>query len=221
MQKYTGSGRDVTAEGWGCKKESLKVGKFKKLNLGTTRLGFFAYINNKLLKKNLIFACTNCTKFHYMAEITHPDKINFLKVLPLKNYHIQKTCEAIKIARRTFYTWLEADLEFKQAYEDLKQSEIDDSEEIIKLLSFGIPKHDKEGNFIGWKIRPHFGALHARLQAKAPDRGWGQKIEIISKKDDTSGMTDEQLKAEILKLSSQLDEEEWDTSKDGAKDGDK
>jgi hypothetical protein len=142
-------------------------------------------------------------------------KALFLEVLPKKGYHIGKTCKAVGIGRRTFYNWKEDDEQFAEDYEEEIQSDIDDSEEKMKLLRQGVPKFDKDGKFIGWIERPHFQALALHLQSKAKDRGWGQSIEVTRKVDDGRQLSDEELLAEIQNLGKQVTDGEWDTSKDG------
>jgi hypothetical protein len=139
----------------------------------------------------------------------------FLATLPKKNYHIGKTCAAIKVGRRTFYDWKSNDEVFAEKYDDLIQEDIDDSEERVRLLRQGIPKFDQTGKFVGWKERPHFGALTYHLNAKAKDRGYGNVIEIDDKRDDPRKMSDEELYAAVMKARQQFMDEGWDTSKDG------
>ncbi len=158
-------------------------------------------------------------KFKKMANSNEETKKAFLENLPRKNYHIGKTCEAVGLKRRTFYNWLKEDSKFKEDYEDAVQADIDDSEEKMKLLRTGVPKFekDKDGKsiFVGWTVKPHFGALLAHLESKAADRGWGRKLEITNKTNDDREMTDEELIAEMERLNKEINDDEWDTSKDG------
>ena len=130
---------------------------------------------------------------------TREKKASFLALLPRKNYHIGKTCDAVKLGRRTFYTWLDNDKEFKDKYEELLEFDIDDSEEKMKLLRQGVPEF-KDNVFVGWIEKPHFQALALHLQSKAKDRGWGQSIEVKDSREDMRKMSDQELFNEVQKL---------------------
>ena len=62
---------------------------------------------------------------------TKKDKKSFLEIFAKKDCHISKTCIAAKIGRRTYYEWLDADEDFKQAVDDVKESLKDDTEEYL------------------------------------------------------------------------------------------
>jgi len=147
----------------------------------------------------------------------HKKKL-IIQLLPKKNYHIGKVLKAVGISRMTFKRWRDEDVEFNEECEEVFQYDVDDSEEKLKLLRAGIPEFDKEtGKFIGWKEKPHFGALVLHLKAKAKDRGYGDSLEIADKRNKESlrKMSDEELFNEIQKLNKIYNEEGWDISKDG------
>lgn len=152
-----------------------------------------------------------------MDENTRKHKKELIiQLLPKKNYHIGKVLKVVGISRMTFKRWRDDDVEFNERIEEVFQYDVDDSEEKLKLLRSGIPEFDKEtGKFIGWKEKPHFGALVFHLKAKAKDRGYGDSLEINDKREPLRKMSDEELFNEIQKLNKIYNEEGWDISKDG------
>ena len=66
-------------------------------------------------------------------------KRKFIEVLEKNNFNVSDTCKKLKIARRTYYYWLE-DEEFSQSIDDSKETEIDGVEsELHKLIKAGVP----------------------------------------------------------------------------------
>ena len=104
------------------------------------------------------------------------DKLKFLEVLKNKNYHIGKACKAFKISRGTYYLWISEDW-FKEEIRYLKEEDIDDSEESLRILRRGMPKRNKEGALIGWLIKPEATAVIFHLKTQAKDRGYIEKTE--------------------------------------------
>lgn len=138
-----------------------------------------------------------------------------IELLPRKNYHIGKVCKAVGIGRMTYYRWRENDEEFNEKCEEVFQYDIDDSEEKLRLLRQGLPEFDKEGRFIGWIEKPHFGALTLHLQAKAKDRGYGNSLEVTDGRErQLREMSDKELWNELKEMSKIYNEEEWDASED-------
>lgn len=131
-------------------------------------------------------------------EVRKEKKEKLLILLPKMRFHISNTCKKIGIHRNTFSNWIKSDRDFKDRYEEIKQSKIDDSEERLYLLSQGIPKIDDSGKLIGWEVKPHFGALVTQLKAQAKERGYGDCVIIKDdKENDTRNLTDSELIAEM------------------------
>lgn len=145
---------------------------------------------------------------------TEKNKELFLENLPKYNGHIGKTCAAVGISRGIFYVWESNDIKFKEKYLDYCESKVDDGEETVKRMSEGIPDFDKDGNWIGWKVKPNATILKLYMQSKAKHRGFGQSIEITGEKKEASKMSDAEIIAELERAKKQLEEDEWDTSKD-------
>ena len=59
------------------------------------------------------------------AQKTDKKKKDFLISLKNNNGHISKACDAAKIGRRTYYSWIEKDEVFKQDADDAQESLID------------------------------------------------------------------------------------------------
>ncbi len=153
-----------------------------------------------------------------MADNRETKKEMFLNILEKKNYNISKTCKAINIERKTYYNWRKDDAVFDADCEALFQADVDDSEERLKLLRMGVPKTGVGGEFIGWKVKPHFGALVTHLKAKAKDRGYGDSIEIKNPHEALKGKTDEEIQALVLennsKINDLLDDDSLDIKKE-------
>ena len=144
---------------------------------------------------------------------TDDNKKLFLELLPKKNYNISKTCKACKISRATFYVWKGDDKEFADKVKEMEEADIDDSEEKMRLLRQGVPDFDKEGKFVGWKVKPHFGALLAHLESKAKKRGWGKSVEITTGANEDA-MTEEEIMKRLDDFRKELEEDDYDTSND-------
>lgn len=149
------------------------------------------------------------------AEIDrNKKKAMIIQLLPRKNYHVGKVCEAVGITRKTFYRWRENDQEFDESISDAMEFDIDDSEEKLKLLRHGIPKVDASGKLVGWIVKPHFGALVTHLKAKAKDRGYGDTLTINGDRTELMNLTDDELMKQAAVLFKNYKDGKWDTSND-------
>jgi len=68
---------------------------------------------------------------------TKEKKEIFLAVFKLQNCNITKACEAVPIGRRTFYNWVENSKKFREAIQDLQESNIDWAEGKLRELIEG------------------------------------------------------------------------------------
>jgi len=127
-------------------------------------------------------------------------KIRFLEALRANDGDISKSCIASKIGRQTFYDWKIKDQNFDDEVKEVEEEMLDFGESQLKILMRGIPELDEDGNRTGWKNKPDVTAIIFFLKTKGKKRGY---IELIQKEtkevDEFSGMTDEQLKAELEK----------------------
>lgn len=126
------------------------------------------------------------------------------------NCHIGKACRKVNVGRRTFYNWKKVDPDFAERVKEIDEIEIDESEEQMRLLRKGIPRYDKSGKIIGWKEKPHFGALLKFLEAKARDRGWGTSIVLNVDTEDIESMTQEEITEKVMRLANELDKDNDD-----------
>lgn len=137
----------------------------------------------------------------YKPEEKAEIKRAIIDLLPKKGYHIGKVCKQVGIARNTFYRWQKEDEDFMDQTEEQFEYDVDDSEEKLRLLRQGLPRFDEDGKFIGWKEKPHFGALIKHLEAKGKSRGYGQQLEINDKRtEELEKMTDAELFAKINRM---------------------
>ena len=133
-------------------------------------------------------------------------KERFLELMPKKRYNISKVCGIIGIHRNTVLSWRKKDNEFLEAFNEMQERKLDDSEETLYLISQGIPKLETDEDtgvkrLIGWEVRPHFGALMAQLQAQGKGRGYGNHLIIEDNRDeDERDKTDEEILAELTKI---------------------
>lgn len=75
---------------------------------------------------------------------------------------IKYACEQVSISRRTFYNWLEADEEFRQAVEDVNEEGLDFAENALK-------KKIREGDTT---------SIIFYLKTKGKKRGYIERTEI-------------------------------------------
>lgn len=137
-------------------------------------------------------------------------KAKFLEIFPKKMYHIGKTCDAVGIHRNTLKLWRETDEDFEVQYLEHIERKIDDNEEVLFIISRGIPKigteGDQKGKLIGWEEKPDFRAIKLFLESQARNRGYGQRIEIKDDREDEREMSDEELLEEIKRTAEFLED---------------
>lgn len=90
-------------------------------------------------------------------------KLHFLENMEINLGNVSETCRKFKIPRKTVYNWINKNEWFKDAFEDIQESLIDDSEsELYRLRNSG-----------------NVTAIIFHLKTKGKDRGWDEKREII------------------------------------------
>jgi len=98
-----------------------------------------------------------------------------LEVLKNKAGNISATCEALGITRKTFYEWMEKDLEFKEKVEEIRESLIDYAESMLlknikegdttSIIFYLKTMGSKRGWNIEHKLRlEHLGEIKGRNQ---------------------------------------------------------
>ena len=107
-------------------------------------------------------------------------KLQFLEILRLKNFNVSKACKDFKgISRNTYHLWLQ-DEWFKKEIDDMLEEEIDESEEVHRILRKGIPKVENK-RLVGWEQKPDRKAIEFFLSTKAKERGYVKRIEQTGK----------------------------------------
>lgn len=97
-------------------------------------------------------------------------KETFVKILIESFGNISKACKSIGITRRTYYNWLEKDLEFKQEVDSIEEYVVDEVE-----------------NHLFDQIRDgSTAATIFYLKTKGKHRGYVEKQEIDNKSSDGS-----------------------------------
>lgn len=104
----------------------------------------------------------------------------FLEILRSKNFNVSKACKDFNnLSRVTYNSWLQEDW-FKQAVDDMLEEEIDESEEVHRILRKGIPKVENK-RLVGWEQKPDRKAIEFFLSTKAKERGYVKRIEQTGK----------------------------------------
>ena len=93
-------------------------------------------------------------------------KENFLKALKNNLGHISRACEKANIHRRTYYSWISKDEDFKQQCEDVSESLLDLAEH--SLLSEIQDKTTKN----------HITAVIFFLKTKGKKRGYSESMQL-------------------------------------------
>jgi hypothetical protein len=107
-------------------------------------------------------------------------KQKFLEVLRSKNFNVSKACKDFKgMSRNTYTIWLQEEW-FKNEIDDMLEEEIDESEEVHRILRKGIPKVENR-KLVGWEQRPDRKAIEFFLSTKAKERGYVKRIEQTGK----------------------------------------
>lgn len=81
-----------------------------------------------------------------IAKITHPKKKAFLACYYATNGNATKSAKAAMISRRTFYTWLETDSDFKYLIDNQLQELLDQASD--KLISRALTKDQATAELI-------------------------------------------------------------------------
>lgn len=89
-------------------------------------------------------------------------KKKFLIEYEKESWHISKACENTGISRGTFYHWVNNDKEFAEAYNEVKEKDLDDTELQLKKL-------EQEGNVT---------AIIFKLKTQGKSRGYVERQEL-------------------------------------------
>lgn len=125
------------------------------------------------------------------------DKERFADILRRKNFNVSKACQAVGISRSTFYEWMQEE-DFAALIEELKEEDIDDAEETLRMLRKGVPKRDEDGNITGWIVAPQLTATIFYLKTQGKSRGYVEstELDVTTKKVDGPSWFEEVLERE-------------------------
>jgi hypothetical protein len=127
-------------------------------------------------------------------------KMTILEVFEKKMGNVQKTCQACKIGRTTFYNYKNEDPDFKQAVEDIKEGLIDTAEDKLREKIEGVPKLDDEKNVIPGEYtkEPETTAIIFYLKTVGRSRGYIERVDNFH-----HNMTPEQMAEALRKQDSE------------------
>lgn len=118
-----------------------------------------------------------------------PSKKRFEEAAKEHGGIISSIAKAFKVNRKTIYTWMDADSEFKDIIDECRGQLVDVCMKSAELLARGIPIIDEETkSFIGWKERPDGNMIRYLLGTFGSREGFGDRIDITSKSESIKPM---------------------------------
>lgn len=96
---------------------------------------------------------------------TEKKKEQMLETLRKNGGNVQKSADAVGIGRRTHYDWMESDVNYKNAVEDIAESCLDNAEDVLQTAI-------RNGDMT---------ATIFYLKTKGKKRGYSEKIEYEGK----------------------------------------
>lgn len=105
-------------------------------------------------------------------------KKDFLKAAAKNRGNITKSAKAANIGRRTYYHWIDEDLEFAAQFEEVLESFLDFVIDQGMQLIAGIPIRDKDEKVIGWKLKPDASTIQFYLRTLGRRRGFTEHSEL-------------------------------------------
>lgn len=111
---------------------------------------------------------------------------DFLRTYEDSNYNLLHA-EAVfrekheKFSRQMHYVWIKKHKWYKDSFEAFEIDKIRESMDSARFLRTGVPAIDHNGNFAGWREKPHWPAIEKFLIQKGIYDDPKQKIDITSK----------------------------------------
>lgn len=102
-------------------------------------------------------------------------KVKAIQALEKYNGVVSVACQAIGLARSTFYLWCKEDSEFKEAVDEINEVSIDFVENKLFELIEGVTI---KGESAIYKKQPDVTAIIFYLKTKAKTRGYVEKTQI-------------------------------------------
>lgn len=103
-------------------------------------------------------------------------KKHFIDILSQNRGIISSACKSVDISRQTYYNWLEADSEFKEAVEEVNEAGIDFVESKLMQKINGIEMQSAKGEV--FEVPPSDTAIIFFLKTRGKKRGYVEKTEI-------------------------------------------
>lgn len=104
------------------------------------------------------------------------NKKRFIEVLKKSRGIISSACESLDMSRQTYYNWLDADSEFKEAVDDIQENAIDFVESKLMQKINGIEVMSAKGDI--FEVPPSDTAIIFYLKTKGKKRGYVEKTEM-------------------------------------------
>lgn len=93
--------------------------------------------------------------------------------------NVSKACEAVGVARRTYYQYLNNDAQFREQIEDIDEANLDFAESKIRELIDGVHLGvEQDGEMVVYKTQPNVTATIFYLKTKGKKRGYVEKQEV-------------------------------------------
>jgi hypothetical protein len=109
---------------------------------------------------------------HLKAQLIAASRANF--------GNVSKACEAVGVARRTYYEYLNKDEKFREQIEEIDEANIDFAESKIRELINGVQigMENDDGEMVVYKKEPNVTATIFYLKTKGKKRGYVEKQEV-------------------------------------------
>jgi len=102
----------------------------------------------------------------------------FMELCNKTGGNLSAIAQSVGVARRTVYSWIDEDVEFKNAITDARESLLDFTESQKLKLIQGIPSVDEHGKFNGWIEKPDTTLIIFTLKTLGRNRGYGDRLDI-------------------------------------------
>ncbi len=119
-----------------------------------------------------------------VTKVTSKKKKLFLEKMKSSLCNVTASCEAVNIARKTFYEWMKKDEKFRQAVDDLQERDID-------FVESQLYKQIKDGDTT---------ATIFYLKTKGRKRGYSEKLEIDGSLNVSQHLSPEECKERLKQL---------------------
>lgn len=108
------------------------------------------------------------------------NKVVLLEALKLSLGNVSEACRKTNLSRSAFYEYCNSDTDFKQAVEDIEESNIDlvESKLFERINGVSIGKTNKDGELNIYELPPDNTSIIFYLKCKAKKRGYIDRQEV-------------------------------------------